>query len=238
MRASMCLKNIESYSMDYGEIFNLDCIKGMQSMQQAGILADLLLTDIPYDVVNRSSNGLRNLDKDRADDITFELNHFLDLVDKVVSGSFVIFCSTEQVSDIRSYFACKGHTTRVIVWQKNNPSPMNGQHVYLSGIEFAVYAKKRKAVFNAHCKNSVLKHSVAKNKWHPTSKPVSLWSELVEDLSMENQLVLDTCMGGGTTPLVCSKLKRRFICFEINKDYYKLAIERLKCEGVEFVNGS
>lgn len=41
------------------------------------------------------------------------------------------------------------------IWRKTNPSPMNGQHIYLSGIENAVWFKKRGGVFNAHCKNTV-----------------------------------------------------------------------------------
>ena len=44
-------------------------------------------------------------------------------------------------------------TVRHLVWEKTNPSPMNGQYIYLSGIENAVWFKKKGATFNAHCKN-------------------------------------------------------------------------------------
>ena len=44
------------------------------------ISVDFTLTDIPYDAVNRKSNGLRNLDKCKADILTFDLNSFLENV--------------------------------------------------------------------------------------------------------------------------------------------------------------
>lgn len=44
-------------------------------------------------------------------------------------------------------------TVRPIIWEKTNPSPMNGQYIYLSGVEMAVWFKKSGAKhFNAHCK--------------------------------------------------------------------------------------
>ena len=57
------------------EIINGDCLVEMSIMGNNSV--DLLLTDIPYDGVNRKSNGLRNLDKEEADIITFDLGKFL-----------------------------------------------------------------------------------------------------------------------------------------------------------------
>lgn len=45
----------------YNTINNIDCIRYMKDMQDNSV--DLTITDIPYDSVNRKSNGLRNLDK-------------------------------------------------------------------------------------------------------------------------------------------------------------------------------
>lgn len=44
----------------------------------------------------------------------------------------------------------------------------------------------------------------------------------------KNGIVLDPFMGSGTTALVCQKLGRKFIGFEINPDYIKIANQRLK----------
>ena len=58
-------------------IYNQDCIEFMT--KQGKDWTDLILTDIPYDGVNRESNGLRTLDKGKADIITFDLQKFLDI---------------------------------------------------------------------------------------------------------------------------------------------------------------
>ena len=77
----------------------------------------------------------------------------------MTKNSICIFCGRGQFSDIYKFFANKKGTVRPIVWEKTNPSPMNGQYVYLSGVEFAVWFKKAGAkVFNAHCKNTVFKY--------------------------------------------------------------------------------
>lgn len=60
------------------------------------ISVDFTLTDIPYDAVNRQSNGLRSLDKCKADILTFDLNSFLENVYRVTKNSIVIFCGKEQ----------------------------------------------------------------------------------------------------------------------------------------------
>lgn len=64
----------------------------------------LALTDIPYGRVSREDNGLRNLNKKDADIITFDLNGFLNEIYRVTSGTIIIFCGKEQLSDIYEYF--------------------------------------------------------------------------------------------------------------------------------------
>lgn len=190
---------------------------------------DFTLTDIPYDAVNRKSNGLRILDKDKADKLIFDLPSFLDKVYNITSNSICIFCGKEQFSTIYEYFASKKGTVRPIIWQKSNPSPMNGQYIYLSGVELAVWFKKSGAkVFNAHCKNTVFKYPNGNSKLHPTAKNVNLFAELILDNTNEGQTVFDPCMGSGTTGVACVNTKRNFIGIEIDKEYYDIAKNRLK----------
>ncbi len=62
---------------------------------------------------------------------------------------------------------------------------------------------------------------------HPTLKPVELMFHLVKLTSFENQTVLDPFMGSGSTGLACLELKRKFIGYELDKDYFKIAEQRL-----------
>lgn len=102
--------------MEVDRVYNMDCIEFMRKFAGEGQQADLLLTDIPYNEVNRSDNGLRTLNKNSADILTFDLTDFLQLADKCIKSNFVIFCGREQISDIYKYFACKGYTTRLLIW--------------------------------------------------------------------------------------------------------------------------
>lgn len=189
---------------------------------------DFTITDIPYNAVNRNSNGLRNLDKKDADIITFDLNIFLEELFRITKNSIVIFCGKEQFSSIFSFFASKKGTTRPIVWEKSNPSPMNGKYVYLSGIELAVWFKKSGAkTFNAFCKNTVFKYPNGSTKLHPTEKNHKLLTELILDNTNKGDIVFDPCCGSGSHLLVSKQLNRNFLGFEINEEYYKIAIKRL-----------
>ena len=215
--------------MEYDYIECGDCMMLMQLLPNNSV--DFTLTDIPYDEVNRKSNGLRNLDKDKADILTFNLYDFLDGVYRVTKNSICIFCGREQFSVIYNFFAQKKGTVRPIVWEKSNPSPMNGQHIYLSGVEFAVWFKKSGAnVFNAHCKNTVFKYPCGRSKLHPTEKNHDLLKELILDNSNEGDIVFDPCLGSGTTAICSVELNRHYIGFELDPPYYDIACKRLAVE--------
>ena len=68
------------------------------------------------------------------------------------------------------------------------------------------------------------------NYHHPTQKPVNLMRWLIRTFTNEGELVLDNCMGSGTTAVACVKEKRHFIGYEITKEYYDIACERIKQE--------
>lgn len=208
------------------KLYHEDCIKVMQSMPDESV--DFTLTDIPYNVVSRDSNGLRNLNKEAADVLTFDLAEFLKDVYRVTKNSIVIFCGKEQFSTIYSFFANQLGTVRPIIYEKTNPSPMNGQYVYLSGVEMAVWFKKKGAkTFNAHCKNTVFKYPNGSSKLHPTEKNHKLLADLILDNTNENDVVFDPCMGSGSTGLVAQRLNRDFIGCEIDDTYFGIAQERL-----------
>lgn len=193
---------------------------------------NLTLTDIPYGEVNRESNGLRDLDKKNADILTFDLQSFLEEIYRVTSGTIIIFCGREQVSSLFKFFSDKQKnkegTVRQLVWEKTNPSPMNGQYVYLSGIENIVWFKKRGAAFNAHCKNTVFRYPCGRSKFHPTEKNHELIRELILDNSNVGDLVFDPCCGSGTHCLVAKEENRNYVGIELDTYFHEIARERLE----------
>ena len=213
-----------------GMIFNADCMEVMSSIKQGGVF-DVTLTDIPYDMVNRADNGLRNLDKSYADILTFNLDDFLNEVYRLTKGTIIIFCGNEQYSTIYDYFSTKSSqkegTTRQIIWHKTNPSPMNGQYIYLNATENAVWFKKRGATFNAHCKHNVFEFPSGRSKIHPTEKNHELIKDLILDNSNEGDIIFDPCAGSLSHCLVAKENGRRYVGCELNKEYFDSGIERL-----------
>ena len=213
--------------MDKIKLLQGDCLELMKDIPNKSV--DLILTDIPYGAVNRDSNGLRNLDKGKADVFDLPMDKLLEELYRVSNGQVIIFCGKEQFSEIYSFFAKKKGTVRSIIWNKTNPSPLNGQYVYLSGVELAVWFKPRgRKVFNAFCKNTVFNFSNGSKKYHPTGKNLDLFTELIEDNSNENELILDPFMGGGTTGIACLNTNRNFIGIELDEEYFQVAKKRIE----------
>jgi site-specific DNA-methyltransferase (adenine-specific) len=62
---------------------------------------------------------------------------------------------------------------------------------------------------------------------HPTQKPLALVEYLIKTYTNEGDLVLDNCMGSGTTCLAAKNLNRQFIGIEKEEEYYNIAVKRL-----------
>lgn len=62
---------------------------------------------------------------------------------------------------------------------------------------------------------------------HPTQKPVDLLEYLIKTYTDESMLVLDSCMGSGSTGVACGNLSRKFIGFEMEEKYYSIAEARI-----------
>lgn len=78
--------------------------------------------------------------------------------------------------------------------------------------------------------SDILEFNVVPNrngKLHPTQKPIELLKWLVNTYSNEGDLVLDNCMGSGSTGVACKNLNRNFIGIEFDSNYFNIAKERL-----------
>lgn len=64
-------------------------------------------------------------------------------------------------------------------------------------------------------------------KVHPTQKPIALLEELIRIFTDENDVVIDPCAGSGSTLRAAAQINRRAYGFEIKKDFFKLAKEKV-----------
>jgi DNA modification methylase len=71
------------------------------------------------------------------------------------------------------------------------------------------------------------KTAEGEGKYHPTQKPISLYEYLINTFSNPDDVVLDPCMGSGTTGIACLNTNRKFIGIEKDKKYFEIAKDRI-----------
>ena len=200
-----------------------DCAEVLPTLGQV----DAVVTDPPYGVVNRESDGLRSLDVGVADIVDFDEQWIASEFARL-ANSVYIWCGTEQVSGYRKALVDAGMTTRLCVWEKTNPSPMNGQHLWLSSIETCVFGRRKGAVFNEHCASPVWRTATQPKEFHPTAKPISLMEVQIKASTNDGQIVLDPFMGSGTTGVAAVQMGRKFIGIEREPKYFEIACKRIE----------
>ena len=99
----------------------------------------------------------------------------------------------------------------------------NCREVALIGI------KGSKPTFNSKYDNGIYYYPLqgGRNRFHPTQKSIALFEELIRKHSNENDVVMDTFLGGGTTAIACSNTKRKFTGCEISKEYFNKMMKQI-----------
>jgi len=75
--------------------------------------------------------------------------------------------------------------------------------------------------------SEIIEFGLDKDSVHPTQKPVALMEYLIRTYTNKGEVVLDNCMGSGTTGVACINTNRQFIGIEMNDNYFKIAEERI-----------
>lgn len=216
-----------------------DCLDVMRGMADASV--DAVVTDPPYNVVNRKGGNLRKLgylDKGGADSTPVDISVVAPELCRITAGSIYVWCSTEQVSEWRRCFTDAGLTTRQGVWVKSNPAPINGESLWLSAVELCVFARKPKAPFFEFCKSPVWTGPSDQTiSWHPTPKPVWLMRALIRASVPIGGTVFDPYCGSGSVGVAATREGRNFIGCDIEPDYVKRSRFRIH-DDAPLLNGA
>lgn len=149
-----------------------------------------------------------------------------------------IWCSKKQIFPLMKYFVEeKGCMFEILTWHKTNPIPTINNK-YLSDTEYCLMFREEGTSLN-HDGNiktkgkyyiSSLNVSDKNDYLHPTIKPLEYVQNMILNSTDKGDIVLDPFLGSGTTALAAKRLGRKYIGFELNPDYYHIAVDRL--EGV------
>ena len=133
-----------------------------------------------------------------------------------------------------------------ITWQKTNPPPNLACKTFTHSTETILWARKDlpkvKYKFNYNLMKeindnkqmkdvwttSLTKPSEKKNGKHPTQKPLEILERIILASTNENDLILDPFCGSSTTGIAATKLNRKYIGIDNQKEYLDLSIRRYK----------
>ena len=129
----------------------------------------------------------------------------------------------------------KNHENILIFYKKPpiyNPQMKKGKPYTLERNTFTVnYGKQVDMVRTENTVErytlTILKFKRDKEKLHPTQKPVALLEYLIKTYTNEGEIVLDNCMGSGSTGVACLNTNRRFMGIELDENYYNIACNRI-----------
>lgn len=79
----------------------------------------------------------------------------------------------------------------------------------------------------------VLRYKRDRSRFHPTQKPIALLEYLIRTYTDEGDVVLDNCMGSGSTGVAALSLLRGFIGIEKDPTYFDIAKKRLESVTIQ-----
>jgi len=236
--------------LEINKIYNEDCLEGMKRIKDKSI--DMILCDLPYAQTSNKWDCRLDLDKmwkqyeriikdDGIIALTAKGQFMIDLIlsnrelyryewiwDKNKGANF---------AHVR-YRPLNVHEYVLIFYKKTptyNPQMTDGKPYKQKRLQESVKGiadnmgrhttesdGKRYPKSIIHVEGIAQRHII-----HPTQKPIGLFEYLINTYTNENDLVLDNCMGSGTTAIACMDTNRNYIGFELDNTYYNLACERI-----------
>lgn len=233
-------------------IFNEDCVQGMKKLPDGSM--DMILADLPYGATRNSWDSPVPLDlfwgevtrvaKKNAAIVMTAQTPF----DKILGSSNLSMLRYEWIWEKTSATGflnakrapLKAHENILVFYGAPpvyNPQMTQGHspvHSYTKRTgDGNCYGKTK--VFSgggstSRYPRSVLRFKTDKQKsaLHPTQKPVALFEYLICTYTNKGDIVLDPCMGSGTTAVACINLERRYVGFEIAEKYFIISNNRIK----------
>jgi site-specific DNA-methyltransferase (adenine-specific) len=230
----------------------MDCLEGMKYIEDKSI--DMILCDLPYgttackwDVVIPFEPLWEQYERIIKDNGAIILTATQPFTTKLINSNIKLF-KYELIWDkvlptgfaIAKHQPMKQHENILVFGKKKitynpqltpreKPRKYNRTHTSYSGSENLQKHDGKDRILTHYQPRSIIQFSNAdhKNKIHPTQKPVDLCEYLIKTYTNEGELVLDNCIGSGTTAIACINTNRNYIGFELNKEYYEIAKNRI-----------
>lgn len=236
-------------------LYNDECLARMNDIADKSI--DCIICDLPYGTttmtwdkeipMNKLWQQYNRIIKDNGAIILFGQEPFSSLlrVSNLANYKYDIYWEKERLTNIAQVKKRVGKTVETISIFYKKQCTYNPQMVKYEGPKRTNKVKNGTLGFLIDNQEKKVKEyqdnglryptqvwrynrDCLKNNFHPTQKPLELLIALVKTFTNEGDLVLDNCMGGGTTGVACVLTNRNFIGIEKDKCYFEIAKKRIE----------
>jgi len=236
------------------KIFNTDCLgsEGLCTIADKSI--DMILCDLPYGVTANKWDIKLPLDK-----LWIEYKRILKPVSTVVLTATQPF-TTDLIVSNRDWFKYeliwnKLHGNQLFMGKIKPISCHENILVFGKKVKYnpqmrkgTPYKDKRISIIKTDNFKKDIQRIQKENKGtrypltiyncinanvkgqHSTQKPIKLFEYLIKTYSDKNDIILDNCIGSGTTAIAAIQTSRQFIGFEKEKEYYDITMKRIQDE--------
>ena len=229
-------------------IYNRECITGMSQLPDKSI--DMILCDLPYGITDCSWDGLipfhqlwEQYERVIKDNGAIVLTACQPFTTQLIASNRKLFryCWYWLKNQVTGFPFSKYQPLRcveeVVVFYKRPPTYNPQGLVELEKPRMQRKTSRRDCVYKSDSlENQYVVRYVnyprqtlqikCERGLHPTQKPVALFEYLIRTYTNKGDLVLDNCIGSGTTAVACINTGRDYIGFEITEEYYNIAIIR------------
>lgn len=214
--------------LDFG-FYNMDCMQGMKEFPDNYF--DLAIVDPVYGDVTKGGymqgKGGEHAAKRR--------NYHLGLWSQEKTGNEyfkeLLRVSKNQIVWGGNYFCSNlPESQGWIVWDKKHPEGVTFADCELAWTSFNVATRIFSFMWNGMLQEDMKNKEY---KIHPTQKPVALYEWILNRYAKEGETILDTHVGSASSLIACRNTNHKYVGFEIDKDYYRLAKERLDKESAQ-----
>ena len=214
--------------LDFG-YYNMDCMQGMKEFPDDHF--DLAIVDPPYGIgvgTMSYTNGVERVGHALANRKDYRHSEWDYRPDKSYFDE-LFRVSKKQIIWGGNYFTdylppSKGF----IVWDKRVQDSMvndfaDCELAWISkGLGVArIYRYLRNGMLQGNMKNK-------ETRFHPTQKPVALYKWILTNYAKPGDKILDTHVGSASSLIACEDMGFKYVGFEIDEEYYKLGVERIK----------
>lgn len=224
--------------LDFG-FYNMDCMEGMKQFPDKYF--DLAVVDPPYGInvghmmhgscgtvvaesnrpfggkkSNKSSRAARSKKYHLFDDSKTPEQDYFDELQRVAKAAIIWG---------GNYFLdYLGKATKILVWDKCR------RNFDQADCEIAWTSLPGQSRIFVYKWNGMLQEDMKNKEYriHPTQKPVALYKWILQNFAKPGDIILDTHVGSASSLIACRETGHKYVGFEIDKEYFDMASERLK----------